>query len=72
LKDTQNFTGEQSGVPDAGSTNGTDIIERIKGRLEKLCPGVVSCADIVAVAARDSIVAVNIKLNKKKKKKEAS
>ncbi|XP_017408589.1 cationic peroxidase 1 [Vigna angularis] len=57
LKDTQNFTGEQSAVPDAGSTNGTDIIEKIKGRLEKLCPGVVSCADIVAVAARDSVVA---------------
>ncbi|RDX81251.1 Cationic peroxidase 1, partial [Mucuna pruriens] len=60
LKDTANFTGEQSAIPSSDSTNGKDLIliEKIKARLEKLCPGVVSCADIVAVAARDSIAAV--------------
>ncbi|RZC19022.1 Cationic peroxidase 1, partial [Glycine soja] len=57
LKDTANFTGEQSAIPSLDSRNGTDIIEKIKARVEKLCPGVVSCADIVAFAARDSVVA---------------
>jgi len=64
LKDTANFTGEQSVIPDVDSTNGTDIIliEKIKARLEKLCPDVVSCADIIAVAAKDSVVAVSTQI----------
>ncbi|KHN44826.1 Cationic peroxidase 1 [Glycine soja] len=62
LKDTANFTGEQSAIPSLDSRNGTDIIEKVKARVEKLCPGVVSCADILAVAARDSVVAVSIEI----------
>ncbi|GLU17882.1 hypothetical protein SLE2022_342310 [Rubroshorea leprosula] len=59
LDDTSNFTGEKTAGPNNNSVRGYEVIDTIKSQLESSCPGVVSCADIVAVAARDSTVALS-------------
>lgn len=58
LADTANFTGEQTAFPNVNSIRGLDVIDGVKAQVEAVCAQTVSCADILAVAARDSIVAL--------------
>ncbi|XP_059659857.1 cationic peroxidase 1-like [Cornus florida] len=58
LDDTSSFTGEKSANPNMNSLRGFDVIDTIKSQLEAICPAVVSCADILTVAVRDSVVAL--------------
>ncbi|KAG1338983.1 Peroxidase [Cocos nucifera] len=58
LDDTSTFTGEKTAPPNINSIRGFDVIDTIKSQVEAVCNQTVSCADILAVAARDSVVAL--------------
>lgn len=60
LDDSANFTGEKTAFPNLNSIRGFDVVDDIKATLNSVCHGnVVSCADILAVAARDSVEIVS-------------
>ncbi|KAL5698774.1 Peroxidase 52 [Ranunculus cassubicifolius] len=58
LADTSTFTGEQNALPNRNSARGFALIDAIKTRVEAACNATVSCADILALAARDGTVAL--------------
>ncbi|KAL2317394.1 hypothetical protein Fmac_031270 [Flemingia macrophylla] len=56
LDDTPFFLGEKTALPNLNSIRGFEVVDEIKAAVDKACKGaVVSCADILAVAARDSV-----------------
>lgn len=52
-QDSERFAFGHQGV------QGYDVVENAKAKLESVCPGVVSCADIVSMAARDGVAFVS-------------
>ncbi|KAA8533997.1 hypothetical protein F0562_031514 [Nyssa sinensis] len=70
LDDTSSFTGEKRAAPNFNSARGFNVVDDIKSAVEKACPGVVSCADVLAIASRDSVVILggpnwNVKLGRR-------
>ncbi|CAL5053242.1 unnamed protein product [Urochloa decumbens] len=55
LDDTATFTGEKNAGANANSVRGYEVIDAIKTQVEAACKGIVSCADIVALASRDAV-----------------
>ncbi|KDP22790.1 hypothetical protein JCGZ_00377 [Jatropha curcas] len=50
---------EKEALPNKNSIRGFEVIDQIKSEVDEACGGsVVSCADILTVAARDSVVAL--------------
>lgn len=54
LNSTKNNQAEKDAGPNL-SLRGFQFIDTVKSAVEKRCPGVVSCADILALVARDAV-----------------
>ncbi|XP_041026342.1 peroxidase A2-like [Juglans microcarpa x Juglans regia] len=55
LDNSANIQSEKDAAPNTNSIRGFDVVDNIKTALENSCQGVVSCADLLALAAESSV-----------------
>jgi peroxidase len=55
LDATKDFTGEKNAPANRNSLRGFEVIDNIKAEVERYCPLIVSCADILTLAAKEAV-----------------
>lgn len=50
--------GEKQALSNINSLRSFEVIDEVKEAVESICPGVVSCADILIMVARDAVALV--------------
>nr|GEY86348.1 heme peroxidase [Tanacetum cinerariifolium] len=61
LDQTSTIDNEKNADPNMNSVTGSEVIDRIKSEVDKICGSpVVSCVDILAIVARDSVIVLTI------------
>ncbi|RVX12925.1 Lignin-forming anionic peroxidase [Vitis vinifera] len=55
LDNADGIASEKDASPNINSVDGFSVVDDIKTALENVCPGVVSCADILAIASQISV-----------------
>ncbi|XP_038877971.1 peroxidase 17 [Benincasa hispida] len=55
LDDTPTMLGEKLALSNINSLRSYEVVDEVKAALEKVCPGIVSCADIIIMASRDAV-----------------
>lgn len=59
----EGIVSEKQAGPNLDSLRGFEVVDEIKYHLEEACPTTVSCADILALAARDAVALVHLSLD---------